>query len=1099
MKSKHGAAALGMALLIGCARHTAVPDGTVVIDEAVTLSRVGGSDTAMRELTVHDDTIFIATVDERLTDVRLALSATRDGKPLAATEVENHLFGAGIEVATLTVPEGAHLTVTLSGAPSGKSPGTVGLHMTAYGTGAARGTEYAPLIAAHRAWSEATSSRARPASFRKTGVARMDQAIAALHAAYGDDAALTAHARLVKARALQYFKLDPREARADARRAADAFAKLSTPDALFAARANYVEALALDEMSTDPDAVDPGAEEAIRLARTLLETLAGETSPFGPIEKARAISSLGTLDLDAMRTDDATRRFEQARALFESAGDEGGARDMLFLLPTVLVEQGRFAEAAKAYDPLRGELELITDPELRVKATIAVARSESLSGRSDEAVPLLLEALPYARDHQVQMQLATVLESLGYIYTNRGDLQQAAAFYDEALDIMRRQKDGSEYVFALAAAADSARVDGNLDRAVTLAEEAVRRSQSPIAKARTPLQLAFAYRARHELPRAIAMLREGLAVDLGDPHHHAHTDLRVVLAQCLTELPDGTAADLAEAARQLKEALDTSIKVHDVARQILTYRHLGHLAVRRGRDADALHDFDRALLLARELRARSASTEVGATMLHDEQYAFRGYLEIIFANAARRTPGTLADASRAELAAFRRLEDARRASFGALRVGSLDAATNQHVDALLQEMAQKSLSIVTLLDGKRDPAGDAGLHGLQLDMSRLHAELDNIRWSAAARSTREAQGATQAWRPLAPGTAQLSYVLAEKHVYVLVRDDAGVHMTALAPSRDDLETQLADFSRLDVRNATPEVERQLEAVSAVLLPPGLVPANTRALEIVAEGRIASVPFAALRSPTDPQRRLVDTHDVAMVTSMFAVDEAPRQKAARPYRFVALASGHGTWRAATADPLPKLRVATKEIEVAAALFTAHDPGAKIKLLTGADGNATALQDAWAGGADVVHFATHALADLRQPIASLLVLPATDAAGRGTYLTAGQVQAWRGDTELVFLSACESAIGPPQFAAGMPGLQRAFLRAGARGVIATLAPIEDVLAQQFAADFYSRYTQGMPAARALSETQRAWLRPAPGLNEADLRRRRITALSHAYFTG
>ena len=111
----------------------------------------------------------------------------------------------------------------------------------------------------------------------------------------------------------------------------------------------------------------------------------------------------------------------------------------------------------------------------------------------------------------------------------------------------------------------------------------------------------------------------------------------------------------------------------------------------------------------------------------------------------------------------------------------------------------------------------------------------------------------------------------------------------------------------------------------------------------------------------------------------------------------------------------------------------------------------------------------------------MLPATDANGKSTYLTAGQVQAWRGDTELVFLSACESAIGPPQYAAGMPGLQRAFLRAGARGVIATLAPIEDVLAQQFAADFYTRYTSGVPAARALSETQRAWLVPQPGMSD------------------
>ena len=136
--------------------------------------------------------------------------------------------------------------------------------------------------------------------------------------------------------------------------------------------------------------------------------------------------------------------------------------------------------------------------------------------------------------------------------------------------------------------------------------------------------------------------------------------------------------------------------------------------------------------------------------------------------------------------------------------------------------------------------------------------------------------------------------------------------------------------------------------------------------------------------------------------------------------------------------PKLQAATAEIQAIADLFEARDRDAKVKLFAGDDGDANTLHTLWSSGADVVHFATHALADLRQPLASLLVLPAKDAAGAPAYLTAGQVQEWRGDVGLVFLSACESAIGPPRFAGGMPGLQSAFLRAGARGVIRRSGP-------------------------------------------------------------
>jgi CHAT domain-containing protein len=237
--------------------------------------------------------------------------------------------------------------------------------------------------------------------------------------------------------------------------------------------------------------------------------------------------------------------------------------------------------------------------------------------------------------------------------------------------------------------------------------------------------------------------------------------------------------------------------------------------------------------------------------------------------------------------------------------------------------------------------------------------------------------------------------------------------------------------------------------------------------------------------------------LTMITSMFAPEPQPQPQRSRAYRLVALASGSGTLRsAAVPDPLPRLGAATQEIRAVADLFLARDRSARVKLLSGADGNAATLRNLWSSGADVVHFATHSLADLRQPLASLLVLPSTDA-GKPAYLTAGQVQGWRGDADLVFLSACESAIGPPRFASGMPGLQSAFLRAGARGVIATLWPIEDVLAREFSEDFYERYTGAQSAMQALGETQREWLEAKAGVGEAEGARRRLTALAHGYY--
>ena len=1092
--------AIGTLVLCACTPHAAVPNGSQVLDEDVTLTRQADKplDVATRELAIDDDAILVAFVDESLTNVKLELSTIGSGKHAAKPiQVENHMDGAGVEIAAIDAPKGARVQMTLTSAQDSLHPGKVHLRVRQYAASAARDPGYAAQLTAFRAWSVATNAAFHAEAIRKTGLPEMQRAIDGLESAQ-PDAALAAQARLIRAAMLQTTD-DWREARGEAQRASAAFAHLPKPDALGEARARYAEALALTEMSNDSEATNPTADEAKKLAHDIFEQLSAPASVLGPVERARAVSGLGMLDVKMMVADGAMKHFEQARAMFEAAGDRAGVREMRCNLGMVLVELGQFADAARAFDALLPEIDQITDPELRVKAYTYAGRALSFSGRTDEGAQQLLKALPLAQEYQLREQEATALEELGYLYEDRGDMLQASAFYEEALKIAREQKDVLGYVEALASAGAAARANGDLDRAFELHKEAVRRAPTPVAQVRTRLDLGVDNYKKGDIPAAMRLYREALAVDLHDPNVHIFTDAKFGLAQFLIEYEKSTPEDLAEADRLLAEGLKTSIRVGDQWRVIFATRVRGQLDTRRRRNAAALAGFERVFELAQAYRERSGSTEARSGMLKDEEYSFRYYLDIIFADAAKRGPGVFQPASPRELAAIRRLERARYESFGALRVGALDAQSAAHVDQLLGQMAQKSLRIAMLINDP-DAAENTELRHLQIDMARMHAELDHARSTAAVKQALAASSTDKrAWRPLAPGTAQLSYLAADKHIYAVVRSESGTRLTVLAPARKDLEQQLTEFAGLQVQTSSRQIEAALEQISSALLPPHLLPENSSAVEIVAEGRLASLPFPALRSPTSPQRRLAETHVVAMITSLFAIDAAPRASYARPFRFVALASGSGTYRAAVYDPAPRLQAATKEIRIAADLFTARDSSARIKLLIGAQGSAAALRDIWASGADVVHFATHALADLRQPLASLLVLPATDTSGKSTYLTAGQVQGWRGDAELVFLSACESAIGPPQYASGMPGLQRAFLRAGARGVIATLAPIEDVYAQQFAADFYRRYTNGQSAPQALSDTQRAWLAPKAGASADEQLRRRITALSHAYFTG
>jgi CHAT domain-containing protein len=346
------------------------------------------------------------------------------------------------------------------------------------------------------------------------------------------------------------------------------------------------------------------------------------------------------------------------------------------------------------------------------------------------------------------------------------------------------------------------------------------------------------------------------------------------------------------------------------------------------------------------------------------------------------------------------------------------------------------------------------------------------------------------WRAIVNGVTQLSYMLDTRSAYLWVRDSTGIRATTLAASPAMIARDAAALTKAIQARASQKLDEALIRLSGDLLPPGVFASNATTIQVAADGRIAGIPFAALRAQGPLH--------VETITSLFEARATQRPGPHHPLDLVALASdARSIAGAPESQVFSILQMTNAEARSIAAIFQTRNPQSAVKLLLGAEGNAGNLMKLWQGGVDAVHFATHGLSDPRQSLTSLILLPAPNAEGMASYLTAGQVQEWRGDVNLVFLGACDTAVGPARFAEGMTGMQGAFLRAGARGVIASLWPVEDIYASQFAADFYRRYTAGMPASQALSETQRAWMVPAPGVRESEQAYRRMTAWAHAYY--
>ena len=126
------------------------------------------------------------------------------------------------------------------------------------------------------------------------------------------------------------------------------------------------------------------------------------------------------------------------------------------------------------------------------------------------------------------------------------------------------------------------------------------------------------------------------------------------------------------------------------------------------------------------------------------------------------------------------------------------------------------------------------------------------------------------------------------------------------------------------------------------------------------------------------------------------------------------------------------------------------------------------------AGVLHFATHAELDEKDPLSSaLLLVPDEDEDGR---LEVREIFGLDLKAKLVVLSACETGLGQLSKGDELVGLQRAFLYAGTPAVVTTLWKVDDRASYYLMRAFYDHLETLGPAA-ALRDAQRASMRDFP----------------------
>lgn len=449
---------------------------------------------------------------------------------------------------------------------------------------------------------------------------------------------------------------------------------------------------------------------------------------------------------------------------------------------------------------------------------------------------------------------------------------------------------------------------------------------------------------------------------------------------------------------------------------------------------------------------------------------------------------------------------------------SEDPALQERAAALAD--ARTALAQAVLRERGRLSAEAYSRQLLELRERAERAEFGLADSSAAFRKARRdtSAGFDEMAARLPASTAVVAYVRSDDRFTVFVTRGDGAIARDLGPAttidamvrvwRSEIAREIDAGGRASLDNERRSRAAGLALRRAVWDPVRAQLDGTARVLLVPDGALTAVNFAAL--PTTPGRYLVATGPMLHLLS------TERDLLADPPEHVGsglLAVGEpafGTTAAIARSRLrgmegPCVNIGTTtfdalpgsaaEVRAIAEIWGASGSGAGDVLTSIAASKEAVIRRA--EGKRVLHFATHAffvprrcdadqvLEDTPLLRAGIALAGANDPRDRSRgILTAAEVAGLRLDgTSWAVLSACDTGTGDVHVGEGVLGLQRAFLTAGARTVIASVWPVDDQESRRWMTSLYeAHFKRGLDTAQSVRAAQLARLetRRAAGLS-------------------
>lgn len=750
-------------------------------------------------------------------------------------------------------------------------------------------------------------------------------------------------------------------------------------------------------------------EEALPLLRT-----AGSL-----LQKIEIYNNLGSLNKEMGRLNSAVEAYQEAIRYAIEANDAVREASIRINMADDLRVSGQFRESLRQLEAARTNLERSPDPVQSAFLHRTRGLNYLFMGELDEAREDLVLFLQESEQLQNPLYHIEALINLGYLYRELGAYQNGLGSVLGAKEKAEQLRDERMVREAVFIAADLETLLGRYEQALEYAQQALAMDQ----------QGGFKEKRLDDL-LSIANIRSYQG-----------------------ELTTGRAAfeETRALARELGRE-DTEWAV---------FFGIAHSYEKENPDSARAY-YEKALERVERVGAGVGGEEIQAGFFSNDR---RRYYEEVTRFYASQSGGGANDIWSAR--AFQTIERAKSRGLLELLEQTVVRNASEEEAALLDSL----YALDAGNPGDRERRRRIESHYLTLREDRFKKELGGL----AARDNIARIDLVQAALP--EKTVILEYALGDT-VSLLWAISGSRDALLELPSRGILQQQILRLRDAVAKPGTGDaVLKQLarDLYRMLVEPAKETIANARRLILVPDGILFELPFELLLTSDPPEGAKWNEHDwlaASFETVYFPSSSVflELQSGGRSGTFdlELLAVGNPDFSTLNTATAPSALPYTKtELEAIGVFLAANER----EIMMGREANETALKRHLTNKTPrVLHLATHGYADPVEPVSSSVVLGREDGSTDDGYLHTLEIISLPINTNLVVLSACESARGRLNRGEGVVGLSRAFFAAGAQGVVASLWSVSDKSTATLMKYFYERmFTKKQPARTALREAR------------------------------